>query len=309
MKIIINGSLAYDRIMDFSGYFSDHILPEKIKLLNVSFQVNGMKEKFGGAAGNIAYALTLLGEHPDIWSTIGKDYQRYFAWLQQQGISTKGIKIIEDEFTAGAYITTDKSNNQITAFNMGAMKYNSTPDFDSLASGDSLVIISPGNPDDMRNFPRMCKERGIDYIFDPGQQLPMLSAQDLVQAVSGCFLLICNDYEIEMIMSKTGLTKSGLLGLTRNIIVTQGERGSTIWSADGDTNIPVIKPDTVIDPTGAGDAYRGGLISGLARKLSLEQSARMGSVCSSFCLECLGTQEYRFSIEQFQKRSGGKNKK
>ena len=176
MQIIISGSLAYDRIMDFPGYFSDHILPEKIHSLNVSFMVNSLVEKFGGTAGNIAYALTLLGERPLISAAIGQDYQRYFAWLKKHRISTAGIKIIENDFTASAYITTDKANNQITGFHPGAMNHSSDLDFAKLDPRDTLLIVSPGNLQDMRTYPQFCKARGIDYIFDPGQALPALAA-------------------------------------------------------------------------------------------------------------------------------------
>src|SRR5574340_1007439 len=207
MNVIVSGSLAYDRIMDFPGHFSDHILPDKIHVLNVCFQVNGMKEKFGGTAGNIAYALTLMGERPVIWATIGQDYQRYFAWFDKHGISTKTIKIIEDEFTAGAYITTDKADNQITGFNPGAMKYATDMDFNGLDPCDNLVVVSPGNFEDMADYPRKCKEKGIAYIFDPGQSLPLWNAADLITAIEGCTILICNDYELDLIIKKSGLTK------------------------------------------------------------------------------------------------------
>jgi adenosine kinase len=305
MKIIVSGSLAYDRIMDFPGYFSDHILPEKTHMLNVSFQVNGMKEMFGGTAGNIAYALTLMGEHPVISATIGHDYHRYFEWLVRHGISTENIKIIENESTAGAYIMTDLADNQITGFNPGAMKYPSLMDFSQLSPEDTLVIISPGNIKDMINYPRLCKDTGIEYIFDPGQSLPMWEGRDLIQAIEGCRILICNDYELNLVMNKTGLTRAALHKLTGTIIVTRGESGSTVFSPDGEINIPAFKPGKVVDPTGAGDSFRGGLITGLVQKLSLEQCARMGSVCASFCLEYYGTQEYRFSSEEFTARLNG----
>ncbi len=304
-KIIISGSLAYDRIMDFPGLFSDHILPEKIHLLNVSFQVNSMTEKFGGAAGNIAYALTALGERPIICATIGRDYQRYFEWLTKHGISTDYIRIIENEFTAGAYITTDKANNQITGFNPGAMKYSSALDFNRFNPKDYIMVISPGNPQDMLDYARICQARKIEYIFDPGQQLPTLERGDLVRAIDGCRILICNDYELEMIICKTGLNKAALLNLSGTIIVTQGERGSLVSTRDIEMIIPAVKPSQVIDPTGAGDSYRGGLISGLVHNLSLEQCARMGSVCASFCVESLGTQDYQFSLEEFNARLNG----
>jgi adenosine kinase len=246
MNIIVSGSLAYDRIMDFPGYFSDHILPEKIHVLNVCFQVNGLKENFGGTAGNIAYALTLMGEKPRISATIGRDYQRYFEWLAKNGISTEKIRIIENEFTASAYITTDQADNQITGFHPGAMKYSSSLNFDQLNPKETLVIVSPGNLEDMVNYPRLCKARGV--------------------------------------------------------IVTLGDLGSQVSMLDREISIPAVEPKTVEDPTGAGDSYRGGLISGLLQGKDIEQCARMGSVCASFAVECYGTQEYSFSPEEFNER-------
>jgi adenosine kinase len=302
MNIVVSGSLAYDRIMNFPGYFSEHILPEKIHVLNVCFQVDGMREKFGGTAGNIAYALTLMGEKPTISATIGHDYHRYFEWLTKNGISTEGIRIIEDEFTASAYITTDKADNQITGFNPGAMKYPAFLDFDRLDPSDTIVVIAPGNLEDMLNHPRACKSRGIDYIFDPGQSLPVWNARDLIQAIEGCRLLISNDYELELIMSKTGLTKQTLSGRARTIITTLGELGSHVLTSHGETHVSAVKPRKVVDPTGAGDSYRGGLISGLIRGKAIEHCAMMGSVCASFAVECYGTQDYTFSPEEFDQR-------
>jgi adenosine kinase len=304
MKIIVSGSLAYDRIMDFPGYFAEHILPEKIHVLNVAFQVNGVKEKFGGTAGNIAYALTLMGEKPLISATIGKDYHPYFAWLEKNSIRTDGIRVIDEELTAGAYITTDLADNQITGFNPGAMRHSSMLDFDTLDPKETLIIVSPGNLDDMANYPCACKARGIDYIFDPGQSLPMWDAKALVRSMEGCRILIVNDYELDLIMSKTGLNKKALLALPNAVITTLGEHGSRISTLDGEVGIPVIPPLAVKDPTGAGDSYRGGLICGLMQGKDIEQSARMGSVCASFAVECYGTQEYRFTTDEFNKRLG-----
>jgi adenosine kinase len=305
MNIIVSGSLAYDRIMDFPGYFSEHILPEKIHVLNVCFQVNGIKEKFGGTAGNIAFALTLMGEKPGISATIGHDYHRYFEWLAKNGISTEHIKIIQDEFTASAYITTDQADNQITGFNPGAMKYSSSLDFDKLDPKKTIIIVSPGNLEDMVNYPRACRARGIDYIFDPGQSLPMLDKKELVQAMDGCRVLISNDYELDLIMSKTGLNKKALLKRARFIIATLGELGSRVYGPDGEISIPAAKPRAIEDPTGAGDSYRGGLICGLIRGEDIRQCALMGSVCASFAVECYGTQEYGFSLEEFNERLKG----
>jgi adenosine kinase len=288
--------------MDFEGHFSDHILPEKIHVLNICFQVNGMKEKFGGTAGNIAYALSLMGIKPEISSSIGQDHQRYLGWLEQNGISTANIRIIENEFTASAYITTDRADNQITGFNPGAMRCSSALDWARLDPKKTLLIVSPGNLEDMVRYPQDCKERGIDYIFDPGQSLPMLAPEDLTRAIEGSRLLICNDYELDLILNKTGLDKPGLLDKTEALIVTLGESGSRIYTKRGPVEIPAVPPDRVEDPTGAGDSYRGGLISGLIKGLDLEQSARWGSVCASFAVECYGTQEYRFSPEEFDQR-------
>jgi adenosine kinase len=302
MKIIVCGSLAYDRIMDFPGYFSEHILPEKVHILNVCFQVNSIKEKFGGTAGNIAYALTLMGQNPVISATIGHDRQNYFQWFKDHGISTEHIRIVEEEFTASAYITTDRADNQITGFHPGAMKHSSFLDFSELDARDSLVIISPGNLDDMMTYPGLCKAKGIDYIFDPGQSLPMLDAQKIVQAIEGCRILTCNDYEFDLILRITGLEKQALLKLARTIIVTKGQEGSLICTQDEQIMVPVVKPAKLVDPTGAGDAYRGGLITGLVQGKSIEHSARMGSTCASFAVECYGTQDYSFNPGDFEKR-------
>ena len=271
-------------------------------MLNIAFQVDSIKEKFGGTAGNIAYALSLLGEHPVISGAIGHDYRRYFEWFAKNGIATDNIKIIENEFTASAYITTDKADNQITGFHPGAMKYPAALDFSKLNPKETIVIVSPGNLEDMLSYPGICKARGIDYIFDPGQSLPMLEATNLTRAIEGCRILIANDYELELIINKTGLKKAALLKLAKTIIVTQGEAGSLVSTQDEEVRIPAVKPKQAIDPTGAGDAYRGGLLSGLVHGKSIEDCAKMGSVCASFCVECYGTQDYSFSKEEFNER-------
>lgn len=302
MNIIVSGSLAYDRIMDFPEYFSDHILPEKLHVLNISFTVNGMVEKLGGTAGNIAYALSLLGERPIILATVGHDYHRYFESLARKNIASGSIKIIEEEFTASAYITTDRADNQITGFNPGAMKYPSCFNFDRVNPQESIAIIAPGNLEDMIDYPRSCKSRGIDYIFDPGQSLPMWNAQELIRSIDGSRILISNDYELELVINKTRLNKKKLLKKTRTIITTLGEMGSRVCTPDREIDIPAAKAKEVLDPTGAGDAYRAGLIKGLTEGRGIEQCAVMGSVCASFAVECYGTQEYHFSLQEFRER-------
>ncbi len=302
MNIFVSGSLAYDRIMDFQGHFSDHILPDRIHIINISFIVNGVAEKFGGTAGNIAYALALLGERPTILATIGHDYQRYFEWLEKNRLSWDSIKIVDTELTAGAYITTDLANNQITGFNPGAMKYPSLFDFDGVGAADSIGIIAPGNLEDMVSYARVYKAKGITYIFDPGQSLPALSGEQLRECIDGAKLLVSNDYELGMIMNKTELDREGLLNLTETIIATRGEMGSVIYSRSGEVQIPAIRPQKLVDPTGAGDAYRGGLIKGLIQGKDIVGAAMMGTVCSTYAIEHYGTQEYHFTEDEFRRR-------
>ena len=302
-NVIISGSLAYDRIMNFSDKFSNHILPDKIHTLNVCFQVDGVTENYGGTAGNIAYALNLMGVPPQFSATIGSDHHKYFHWLEQNEISSDGIKVIEEELTAGAYITTDSSNNQITGFNPGAMKYSSELDIASLSPEDDLILVSPGNLDDMINYPKQCKTKKIDYIFDPGQALPVLQGDDLIDVITDCLILIVNDYEFNLIMDKTQKSKEELLKLAKTTIITLGEKGSEIYQGSTVTAIKAFTAAQVIDPTGAGDAFRGGLISGLLHQKSMEESALLGSACASFAVESNGTQVYSFTPTEFEKRS------
>ena len=302
MNIYISGSMAYDRIMDFPGKFSDHILPDKIHILNVCFTVNGMAEKFGGTAGNIAYSLSLLDEAPLIIATIGKDYGTYFEWLKKNNISVEGIKIIEDEFTAGAYITTDKADNQITGFNPGAMKYPSGFNVDDLDPQKSIVLLAPGNLQDMMSYAEACRKKGIRYICDPGQSLTQWEGKALRDWLEGSMMFISNDYELQMIIKMTGMEKKGLLGLTKTIITTLGEEGSLISTSNLDTAVPAARVSEVLDPTGAGDAYRAGLLKGIALGRDLETAAKMGAVSATYAIEKYGTQEHYFTYEDFTER-------
>ncbi|MCI0468653.1 MAG: carbohydrate kinase family protein [Nitrospirae bacterium] len=302
MKIFISGSMAYDRIMDFPGRFSDHILPDKIHILNVCFTVNGLVEKFGGTAGNIAYSLSLLRESPVIVASIGSDYARYFDWLKAHNISTEGIKIIQEEFTAGAYITTDKADNQITGFNPGAMKYRSEYSFDKINPEDSIVLIAPGNLTDMIEYARVCRERGIRYICDPGQSLTQWDGRRLMEWINGSYMLITNDYELEMVMKTTRMDKKGLLSLTQTIITTLGEKGSLISAQAADLSVPPAKVEVTADPTGAGDAFRAGILKGLIIGKDIETSAKMGAVAAAYAVEKYGTQEHSFTYTDFEER-------
>ncbi len=302
MNIYISGSMAYDRIMDFPGKLSDHILPDKIHILNVCFTVNGLVEKFGGTAGNIAYSLSLLNERPVVIATIGKDHESYFDWLKKNNILEEGIKILRDEFTAGAYIITDKADNQITGFNPGAMKYPSEYKFNNADSKNSISLIAPGNLQDMIEYAKTFKYKGIDYICDPGQSLTQWEGKTLREWLDGSMLLISNDYELELIMKMTGMDKKGLLGLTRTVITTLGEKGSIISNSESDVSIPTVKVHDVVDPTGAGDAYRAGLLKGIVTGRDIETAAKMGAVAASYAIEKYGTQDHRYTYEEFAER-------
>lgn len=302
MQIFVSGSLAYDRIMDFPGRFADHILPEKIHILNVCFMVNGLTERFGGTAGNIAYNLALLGEKPVILATGGRDFGLYQEWLSELGLPLTGIRLIPEEFTAGAYITTDLADNQITGFNPGAMKHESEHAFDGVSPTDSLAIIAPGNLGDMLAYSRRYKEMGLPYIFDPGQSIPAWGAAELREMATGALAVIVNDYEHELFRQKTGLEDPDLLNLSQALIITKGEQGSEVLTSEGREAIPSANPRRVQDPTGAGDAYRAGLIKGLTLNLPWAGAALLGATMASFAVEQAGTQEHRLTVDDFRRR-------
>lgn len=302
MNIYISGSMAYDRIMDFPGRFSDHILPDKIHILNVCFTVNGMIEKYGGTAGNIAYSLSLLNERPIILATIGKDYRSYFDWLGKNNISVEGIKVINEEFTAGAYITTDLADNQITGFNPGAMKHPSEYRFKNAGPDNSIGLIGPGNLVDMMEYAKMYKSGNVPCICDPGQSLTAWKKDALIEWIDGSTILISNDYELEMIMNMTGKDKKELLGMTKAIITTLGEKGSLISNPDGDSAVPIARVEKIVDPTGAGDAFRAGLVKGLVTGKDIATAAKMGAVVAAYAVEDYGTQEHRFTLNDFLER-------
>jgi adenosine kinase len=302
MKIFTSGSLAYDRIMVFPGKFSDHILPDKIHVMNVCFMVNGVIERFGGTAGNIAYNLALMGERPIILASVGKDFGMYREWLETLGLPFIGIREIPNELTAGAYITTDQSDNQITAFSPGAMNYPSGYTFESVGKGEAIGIISPGNLEDMVAYSRRYKEKSIPYIFDPGQATTALTAEQLTEMITGSELFISNDYELELIKNTTHMNVSAIIERTSAMITTLGEKGSVLVTQDATEEIPPVPPAAVVDPTGAGDAYRSGLIKGMILEKDLATSARMGSTSASFAIEFRGTQEHRFDLDTFWER-------
>ncbi len=302
MKILASGSVAYDRIMPFPGKFADHIMPDKIHILNVCFLVNGLIEKFGGTAGNIAFTLKLLGENPEILATVGKDFGNYEKWMLKHGISRESIRIIEDDLTASAYITTDKSDNQITGFNPAAMNHSSQYNFDRISPEETLAIVSPGNLEDMYNYSREYRGKKVRYIFDPGQNIPVFSGEKMLDMISGSYILIANDYELEMIMKNTGKRKAQLLEYTENIITTLGEQGCSVINGGEDAILPAAKVSRVVDPTGAGDGFRAGLIKGLADGRSVSEAAKVGLTSAAYAVEHHGTQEHYFTPEEFWQR-------
>ena len=299
MEILVSGSLAYDRIMDFPGRFSDHIMPDKIHMINVSFTVNGLKENFGGTAGNIAYSLSLLGENPRIVATIGYDYHRYYQWFEQCGLSTDNIRIVNEEATASAYITTDLADNQITGFNPGAMKQQAGFDYGALNPRECIAIVAPGNLQDMAQFTETHHRLGIYTIFDPGQSLPAWGGDDLANCIDQSNILVSNDYELALIRDRTGKSTEELVELAGTIVTTKGEQGTEILTRVGAIPVPVVPTPDVVDPTGAGDAFRGGLIKGLVEGMPLERAVMMGTVCSHYAIRKLGTQEYSYTQEEF----------
>ncbi len=304
MSIYLTGSVAYDRIMNFPGVFTDSILPDQIHNLNVSFYIDHLDEQFGGNAGNIAYSLALLGEKPLILGTVGKDFAPYEAEMRRLGLSDEGIRRLEDERTAAAYITTDRSGNQITAFHAGAMMTPCGYNFPHLDPEKDLALIGPSNPGDMRAHPAEYRRRKVRYIYDPAQQLPVLTGGDLADAVTGAWLLVGNDYEIKLIQNRLGVEQKALAAMTGlGLIYTLGAKGSVYMNPEGvETPIPAVPVAEVKDPTGAGDAYRSGLIKGLLAGLAPDRAGRLGAVCAAWCIEHHGTQGHSFTQAEFAAR-------
>jgi adenosine kinase len=303
---VVTGSLAYDYIMNFPGLFKDHILPDKVHMLSVSFLVDSMKRMRGGVAGNIAYTLALLGERPRICASAGQDFGEYRQWMQQVGIDTKAIKELENEFTASCFINTDQANNQLVAFYTGAMAHSRNLSLLELdLTPHDLVIISPTDPDAMARYASECRSAGIPFVFDPGKQTPRLEGDQILDGLQGAVALVGNDYEYAMMAQKTGRTEQELIEATPIAILTRGAEGSTIYDNrnGGDPlHIPVAPVGEVLDPTGAGDAYLGGLVFGLAHNLPLAVTGRIAALAAAYCVEQRGCQEHTYSAAAFAAR-------
>jgi adenosine kinase len=294
MSVLCSGSVAVDSIMVYRGRFKDVILPEKIRMLNVAFHVPELRKSFGGTAANIAFNLRLLGEDPIILATVGNDFAAYGEWLDQHGIRRDGIRVLEDEATAGAYIITDLDDNQIVGFHAGAMDRAHEAKLADVGEPFDIGIVSPNGKQAMLENARALKELGITTVIDPGQGLPLFDGEDSVYAA--------NDYEWSMTLEKTRLTEAEVAKRVGIVVITRGERGSTLLRGGDRQEISAVAPGEVVDPTGCGDAYRAGFLFGMRRDLPLETCARLGSLMGSLMVEKQGTQSLALDLDAFRAR-------
>ena len=299
MSVLICGSMAYDHIMVFQDQFKNHILPDKVHILNVSFLVPEMRREFGGCAGNIAYNLNLLDTSLALpMATVGKDFESYAYWMDSHNINRKYIKVIEDAYTAQAFITTDLDDNQITAFHPGAMNHSQENNISDVSSC-SLGIVSPDGRDGMLKHAQQFTEKNIPFIFDPGQGLPMFNGEELIQFIEQANWVTVNDYEWQMMKEKTGLSKKEITEKVEALIVTRGGEGSHIYTKEGLIEVPIVEPELISDPTGCGDAYRAGLLYGLVNNMDIEIAGKIASLMGSIKISCHGTQNHTFTIDEF----------
>lgn len=302
MKVVVTGSIAYDYLMLFPGAFTEHLLEEQLKSLSVSFLVDSMRRERGGTAANIAYTLGLLAGEPAVMATAGEDFDGYREWLERHGVETAPIVIVEDEYCASFFVNTDEAQNQIGFFYAGAMAYAGRLRFAEQVPDAELAIISPNEPAAMRAHVQECKALGLPYIYDPSQQTIRLSAADLQAGIDGAQMLTVNEYELGMIQEKTGLSVEEIRELSAGLLITRGKVGSEIF-VDGETyQIPAVPPQQVAEPTGAGDAFRGGLLRGMQLGLPWDVAGRMGALAAAYVLEHVGTQNHTFTPAEFVTR-------
>ena len=303
MSAIISGSIAYDTIMVFADRFRNHILPEQVHILNVSFLVPALRKEFGGCAGNIAYNLRLLGERPLPLATVGADFEPYHDWLDARDVDCSLIKVIPDAYTAQAYITTDADDNQITAFHPGAMNFAHLAEVPA-DSGARIGMVAPNGRDGMLRHAEQFRAAGIPFIFDPGQGLPMFAGEELLRFVDQADWVAVNDYESKLLQERTGLSVEALAERVRALVVTRGGEGSYIYTGGSRLEIPAVKAE-VVDPTGCGDAYRAGLLYGLLNGLDWEVTGRIASLMGAIKVAHAGTQNHRFDLAEFRERYQG----
>jgi adenosine kinase len=302
LSVVCTGSIAYDYILSFKGRFKDHILADKTHILNLSFLVDDLRKHRGGVAGNYAYNLTLLGYPAAVLATAGSDAAEYQDWLVARGVDCHGLRLLDGEITATGFTTTDLDDNQLTGYYGGAMGRASMLGLDDAPPGAEAMIVGPNDPAAMIRLVRECRERGLPFVFDPAHQLPRLSAEDVAEGSKGAWILIGNDYELELIMQRTGKSMDQLVELADMVVTTLGREGSRIVTRKGIVEIPAAPATLEADPTGAGDAYRAGLVAGLLRGLELEEAGRVASLAATYVVEQVGTVEHSYTFAEFSQR-------
>jgi adenosine kinase len=302
MGIVLTGSIAYDYLMSFPGRFSDHLLPDRLDRVSLSFLVDTLVRQRGGVAANIAYTLALLGERPTVMATVGEDYQEDRLWLESQGVDTSAIRAIPGLFTASFFVNTDQVNAQIASFYTGAMARASDLHFGDLPVKPGLAVISPNDPGAMRAYVHECRKLGIPYVYDPSQQIVRLEAGALREGIEGCRALFANDYEWALIEDKTGIDLASARQTAELVVITCGAGGADLYAGGESVHVPVVPPIDVSDPTGVGDAFRGGFLKGYLHNLSLEICGQMGALAATYCLESSGPQSHRFNLKTFVAR-------
>ena len=302
MKIVVTGSVAFDYLMKFPGKFTDHILHDQLHQISLSFLVESMVKLQGGTAAGIAYTQALLGGTPTIMAAVGNDFSEYGSWLEGHGVDTGAIKVIQDKTCASFFANTDSEQNQIASFYAGAMAHAGELSFKKDAPFARLTIISPNDPVAMQNYVREAKEIDLDYIYDPSQQTIWLSGDDLREGLDGCYMLAVNEYEMGMIVEKTGLSREQIFEKARGVLVTKGKEGSELMFDGERYEIPIVPISQAVDPTGAGDAYRAGMMRGIQLGLPWEVCGRMGALASAYVLESNGPIGHSYTIGQFIER-------
>ncbi len=301
MNIVVTGSIAFDYLMSFPGKFTEHFLPEHMSRISLSFLVDTMDKRRGGCAPNIAYTLALLGERPRLMATAGQDFGDYRRWLEAAYVDTSLVKDVADRFTASFFCSTDQDSNQIASFYTGAMANAAELSFRDVPDC-GLAIISPNDPAAMLQYAEECRVLGIPYIWDPGQQCARMSGDELRDGLVGATIVISNDYEFELIRQKTGLDEDGILAHSGALVITRGEHGCSIRERNGQSAVPAVPPHRIVDPTGVGDAFRGGFLKGMALGASYIVCAQLGSVAATYALEHLGGQSHAFTWQEFLER-------
>ena len=303
MSILCTGSVAYDYLMSFPGYFRDHILLDRLESISLSFLVDTMVRQRGGTAPNIAYTLALLGERPLLMATVGEDFEEYRVWLESKGVDTSLTRVIAGKYTASFFANTDLSNAQISSFYTGAMANASDLSLHDLAANlPDLVLITPNDPAAMVKYGLECQEIGIPYMYDPSQQVVRMTGDDLRQGVLGANSLFVNEYEYELLQKHTGLTLNEILSRVKLMVVTCGERGATIFADGREYQIPIAPSNRIVEPTGVGDAFRGGFLRGYRLGLDYQTCGQMGAMAATYCLEERGTQNHTYTPEEFVAR-------